>query len=410
MRRGSHLLVFAALHLTAPALAQRADLPPPEKVIEALDNHPTVMAAAARVEAARAGRDMLARGPHEVTVAGSYLRRSVDREGGFDEFDTTITRPFRLPGKAALDREAGALGIEVAQNRMEDVRHQTALVFSGLWYDWLTAGSLYRNDLDTVRWLEAELTSLHRRVALRDAAALDVDRAMAALAQAQTQAAASLSAREQARVTLIASFPEVPLPPEPPELASPELPPQGLEAMRDLVIERSHEIRAADREAQRLGIVSQRVRADKIADPSFGVRLFSERSGMERGAGIIASIPLGGGFRRATADQAAAEASAAQLDLANVLRSMTAVADADLSNARTRLQAWQSAQASVQSASDAVGRTERGYQLGQIDLADLLYTRRLATDARRSEIAARSEADRALLKLQIDSHSIWSTD
>jgi outer membrane protein TolC len=403
------VLALAMVLMLAPGTlhAQRADLPPVEKVNEALDNHPTVMAAAARVEAARARGDMLRRGTHEATIAGSYIRRSVDREGGYDEFDATLSRPFRLPGKAALDRESGALGVEVAENQMEDARHQAALVLTGLWHDWLTAGSHYRNDLDTVRSLEAALTALRRRVQLRDASALDLDQASAALAQAQAQAAASLSAREQARVILVATFPEIPLPPEPAELALPELPTQNLETMRALVIERSHEIRAADREAQRLAVVARRVRADRIADPSFGVRLFSERSGMERGAGVVASIPLGGGYRRAAADQASAEANAARLELANIQRSVSAIADADLSNARTRLEAWRSAQASAQSASAAAGRTERGYQLGQIDLVDLLYARRQANDARRSEIDARSEASRALLKLQIDSHSIW---
>jgi cobalt-zinc-cadmium efflux system outer membrane protein len=403
------VLALAMVLMLAPGTlhAQRADLPPVEKVNEALDNHPTVMAAAARVEAARARGDMLRRGTHEATIAGSYIRRSVDREGGYDEFDATLSRPFRLPGKAALDRESGALGVEVAENQMEDARHQAALVLSGLWHDWLTAGSHYRNDLDTVRSLEAALTALRRRVQLRDASALDLDQASAALAQAQAQAAASLSAREQARVILVATFPEIPLPPEPAELALPERPLQNLETMRALVVERSHEIRAADREAQRLAVVARRVRADRIADPSFGVRLFSERSGMERGAGVVASIPLGGGYRRAAADQASAEANAARLELANIQRSVAAIADADLSNARTRLEAWRSAQASAQSASDAAGRTERGYQLGQIDLVDLLYARRQANDARRSEIDARSEASRALLKLLIDSHSIW---
>ncbi len=406
------ILVLAMLSLLAPGMlhAQRADLPPVEKVNEALDNHPTVMAAAARVEVARARGDMLYKGTHEAVIAGSYIRRSVDREGGYDEFDATLSRPFRLPGKAALDRESGALGVKVAENQMEDARHQAALVLTGLWHDWLTAGSHYRNDLDTVRSLEAALTALRRRVQLRDASALDLDQASAALAQAQAQAAASLSAREQARVILVATFPEIPLPPEPAELALPELPPQKLETMRTLVIARSHEIRAADREAQRLAVVARRVRADRIADPSFGVRLFSERSGMERGAGVVASIPLGGGYRRAAASQASAEANAARLELANIQRSVAAIADADLSNARTRLEAWRSARASAQSASDAAGRTERGYQLGQIDLVDLLYARRQANDARQSEIDARSEASRALLKLQIDSHSIWVPD
>jgi outer membrane protein, heavy metal efflux system len=78
-----------------PALAQRADLPPAEKVNEVLDSHPSVAAALARVEAARARGDMLRKGPHEVTVSGSYIRRTVDREGGFDEFDTTALSACR---------------------------------------------------------------------------------------------------------------------------------------------------------------------------------------------------------------------------------------------------------------------------------------------------------------------------
>src|SRR3546814_14447527 len=76
----------------------------------------------------------------------------------------------------------------------------------------------------------------------------------------------------------------------------------------------------------------------------------------------------------------------------SVQRTVTAIADADLSNATLRLEAWKSADLSAQSAGDALARTERGYQLGQIDLADLLYARRQANEARRSELMARSEA------------------
>src|SRR3546814_10177872 len=90
--------------------------------------------------------------------------------------------------------------------------------------------------------------------------------------------------------------------------------------------------------------------------------------------------------------RASAEGNAAQLEHMSVQRTVTAIADADLSNATLRLEAWKSADLSAQSAGDALARTERGYQLGQIDLADLLYARRQANAARRSEIMARSEA------------------
>src|SRR3546814_16799280 len=91
------------------------------------------------------------------------------------------------------------MGIEVAENRMEDARHQAALLLSGYWNDWLVAGGLYRNDLVTVRWLEKELSALRRRVALSDAVALDVDQSTAELAQAQEQVENTLAAREQER-------------------------------------------------------------------------------------------------------------------------------------------------------------------------------------------------------------------
>ncbi|CAN5297926.1 hypothetical protein BH10PSE13_BH10PSE13_15460 [soil metagenome] len=400
------LAAFACL-APAPAFAQRADLPPEAQVIAILDGHPMVAAAQARVDAAKAQGDMLRRGLHEVTVTGSYIRRSVDREGGYDEFDTTIGRAFRLPGKAALDRKAGALGIEVAENRAEDARHQTALALSALWYDWLTAAALHRSDRETVAVLETSANAVRRRRQLRDAADLDIDQANTALAQARGQAAGSLANREQAQAMLAATFPDLPLPVEPPALGAPELPAVPLAAMRTLVIERSHEIRAADREALRLGFVSRRSRADRIADPTFGVRLFSERGGMERGAGLVMSMPLGGGYRRAAAGQASAEANAARFDLANVQRSVEAMADADLSNARTRMDVWHRMAEAASSAGAAAARTERGYHLGEIDLSDMLYARRQAHDAQRAEIEARGEAVRALTKLQIDSHSIW---
>lgn len=403
--------VIGLLTCMAPVTgwAQRIDLPPEDQIVAILDNHPTVEAATSRVDAAKAQNDMLRRGPHEVTISGSYLRRTVDREGAYDEFDTTIGRAFRLPGKANLDRKAGALGIEVAENRAEDVRHQAALIFSSLWYDWLTAAELYRNDVGTVQLLETAANAVGRRRVLRDAGDLDVDQARAALAQARAQSAVSLASREQARAILVATFPDLALPMEAPMLAAPELPAQPLERMRDLVIERSHEIRAADREAQRLGIVSQRVRADRIADPTLGVRLFSERGGMERGVGLVASLPLGGGYRRAAASQASAEASAARFDLANIQRAVEATANADISNARTRMDVWHDTLDAVTSSASAADRTARGQALGAIDLSDMLYAQKQAHDARRTEIEARGEAVRALMKLQIDSHSIWVT-
>jgi outer membrane protein TolC len=400
-------LTLGLLLAAGTARAEPA-LPPEPAVNAALDAFPGVEAARARITAAQAAGTMLRIGSHEVTLGGSFMSRDVRLERRYDEFDGTLTRAFRLPGKAALDRKAGDLGVDVAENRMEDSRHQAALVLAGLWFDWLEAGELNRTDLATTSLLAQSLRAVQRRAELRDASQLEVDQARAALDQARAQGAASAADMEQARITLAATFPDLPLPVEPPALGSPDLPPAGeLERLRDLVISRSHEIRASDKEAQRLATLAERARKDRIADPTLGLRAFSERSGMERGLGMTFSIPLGGGYRKAEADQAMAQASAGMLDLAVVRREVEATARADMANARNRVLAWQGLAAAAQSASAAAERTARGQELGAIDLADTLAARRLARDAERQEIAARSTAIRALVKLKIDSHVIW---
>ncbi|WP_294044054.1 TolC family protein, partial [Sphingomonas sp.] len=138
-----------------------------------------------------------------------------------------------------------------------------------------------------------------------------------------------------------------------------------------------------------------------------GVRAFSERGGMERGIGLVASMPLGGGYRRYLADEAAAQSSAAVSDLAAVRRAIEATAAADVALARTRTDGWRSLREAAARAQAVAERTRAGNRLGAIDLAELLYAERQANDARREEIRARVEALRAVLRLEIDSHVVW---
>lgn len=403
----SVLVLLAALLPLADETRAAPSLPSEAAVVAVLDNAPSVSAARARLAAAQAGATMLAKGAHEVTVMGSYVSRDVTNERRFDEFDATVTRAFRLPGKAALDRKAGKLGVEVAQNRMEDSRHQAALLLSRLWFDWLTAGELARCDDANAALLGQALHAVERRAQLRDAAQLDIDQARAALDQARALSAGSHAASDEARAMLAAIFPDLPLAPEPPPLGTPETPSQSLEELRGLVVVRSHEVGAADREAARLSTLAERARRDRTGDPSIGFRAFSERGGMERGGGIVLSVPLGGGYRRAMADQAAAEADAGLMDLAEARRAVEATADADLAAARNRTVAWQRLVDATRSAAAAADRMARGHALGALDLVDVLSARRMARDAERLEINARADAIRALLKLQIDSHTIW---
>ena len=404
--------VFAAAALlgtSAQTLAQPG-LPADPQVQLALDEHPMVLAARARVEVARADGRALRAGTQEFSLTTSVMQRSVDREGRFTEFDASISRPIRLPGKAALDRRAGEFGLIAAENRMEDAKHQAALLLAELWWDWLGATAEEAVDRQAVDNLARSLTSVKRRAELRDASPLEVDQAVAAFGSARLQAEQAAGRAALARARLTSQFPGLVLPQAAQELPLPELTPTDLPELRNLVIERSHEIGAARAEADRVQALADRARRDRFADPTIGVRAFSERDGMETGLGLIATIPLGGRHRSAIADRASSEAVAVAAEAAAVRFDVQEMADGDLVNASASWQAWQRSREGAKAQVDAVLKMRRGYDLGAIDLADLLLAERQTHDMFRAEILARTQALRAITRIMIDSHSIWIGD
>lgn len=403
---------FAALLLaTAPTLAL-ADpgLPDPAAVQAALDAHPSVVAAEARTNAARAEARALASGSHEYNLSTGYISRSVDREGQFDEFDAVLSRAIRLPGKARLDRQMGQHGVTAATNRAEDTRHQVALLLAQYWWDWLGASEEAKVDRQAVDNYAAMATAVRRRVALGDAAQLEADQAEAALASARLAAALSAGRADVARTRLSNAFPSLPLPDQAPVVPGPALPESGVSSFGPKIIERSHEIAAAVADADRAGARAERSRQDRLADPSVGFRVFSERGGLERGAGVILSMPLGGGHRRALADQAAAEASAARAEVVAATLAVQEMAAADMAEARYRFEAWSRAREGLTAQMAALSKLRRGQAAGEIDLTDVLYGERQVHDAFRAEASARTEVMRALTRLKIDSHEVWITE
>ncbi|MBD3730685.1 MAG: TolC family protein [Sphingomonadales bacterium] len=400
----------ALLVLSAPAFANEPGLPDEAAVAGALDDHPSVLAARARVDAAKAEARALGKGPHEFTVTGMAIQRSVDREGTFDEYDAQLMRGIRLPGKARLDREIGSYGVEAAENLAEDAKHQAALLLAGYWFDWLAAEAQARVDSAAVGNYERSVAATRRRMELRDAAQLEVDQAEAALGTARVLAEQSAGQAEVARARLQAHFPALALPAQAPELPAPVEDDAGLVALSEKISDNSHEIAAAQAEAQKRGAMAERARRDRTADPSVGVRLFSERSGAERGAGLVFTMPLGGGHRRALADQAGADASAAQADVQLARYNVREVASADLAEARYRIAAWKRARQALDAQVEALTKLRRGHQLGEIDLSDLLLGERMVHDAFRNEALARAEALRAVTRLRIDSHQLWLAD
>ena len=403
------LLALAPLCLGSAALADAA-LPDPVLVGEALDQHPLVIAARARVQSAEAEARALSTGPHETTLTAAAIRRTVDVEGRFQEYDVQLSRAVRLPGKAALDREIGRHGRDAAENRAEDARHQAALLLAEAWWDWLGAAAEARLDQVLVDNHQRLHTAVARREQLGDAARLEVDQAEAALATARVALEQSQGRARRARARLAAQFPALPLPAEAPEAEELVPPADGWERYRALIIANSHEIGSARADAARSSSQAERARRERLADPSFGLRVFSERDGMERGAGLVVTIPIGGGHRSALADRAAGEAAAAAADLRLAEANVAEVAATDLAEVEYRLAAWQRAREALRAQMATLTKLRRGHELGEVDLLDLLTAERTVGEAFRAEALGRIEAHRAATRIRIDSHELWLAD
>ncbi|HYN39834.1 MAG TPA: TolC family protein [Rhodospirillales bacterium] len=398
---------FALLLLAAAPVAAEPGLPPEAAVAEALDNHPSVLAARARTGAARAAARGLAVGPQEIVTQFTFHNRDVQNVGPLPEYALEVTRPIRLPGKGTLDRKAGDAGISAADNRADDARHQTALMLSRYWWAWTGAAAEARTLDEAAAILASAVTATERRLALRDASALERDQARAAEAAARAAALGALARARAARAALAANFPTLPLPEQAPPLPLPAIPAEGIARLATLVVERSHEIGAAAADAARADAMRSRAARDRIPDPTVGIRGFSEQGGNETGIGLVISMPLGGRARSAAADQAAAMAMSASAELAATRSAVDAVAAEDAALAAGYLTAWEQAEAAAEASAAAAARQRKGHALGGVDLADRLLAERLARDAALDEVKARAAAVEALTRLRIDSHTLW---
>lgn len=386
-------------------------LPPYSLISQALDNSPLLAEAHAVFAQAGASARILEIGEHETSVALGIDHRDVRADGRYLESNLELSRGFRLPGKAALDRAAGQAGVEAARDGVEDARHEASLHLAELWVASLAAREALTIAQEELAGLEREYAALERRVELADASLLDLDQARGATAQARARLSAQRRESATATAALTGAFPELASELEAADsLTSPIDPSAAWSDWEAAIITRNHELTMARWQMEERRLLTQRAHRDRIADPTAGVRVFSERGGEETGVGVFLSIPLGGGRRAAVADREVASLSAAQARYAMVYREVRSRARADVIQAEASLTTWREAEAARDAAAQAEARIVRAYRLGERDLSDMLLGRRQMHEAQRFELVARAEANAALLKLALDAHELWLRD
>lgn len=407
-------VLILCLWWPAVALAANAgdfpDLPATHKVAQALNAHPQVRAAAAGVRVGEANRERLAAGPHEFAVRLASQRRN-DRPADmrYREHEVGIERALRLPGKAAQDAALGEAGVEQAHSVLGDAMHETARLLLKSWFDWQRTAAIGREWQAQGELLRRQQEVVAKRVGAGDAAKLEAMLAGAQLAQAQAQLAQAMAQRDQAAAAFTRQFPGIPLPGD----VSPRLPepPAGdPESWRERILAHNHELAMAGN-ATRIGQLSlRRLDAERVPDPTLGLKLASDRGGQEHVIGLQLTIPLPGEGRSAAVRAGAAEADAAAAREAHVRAKVETEAQFTVSQAQTTYAQWQRLADVAARMEENMRLLEKAWRLGEGQFGELQTARRQAIEARLAATQAQLDANEARYRLMLDAHELWDLD
>lgn len=405
----NRLLLLCCLPFGALA-ADFPDLPPTPAVETALQAHPLVRAAQAGVAVGEARRDQIAAGPHEFNIRlESQRRRDLAADASYWEPALGIERALRLPGKAAKDRALGEATLDESRYAYGDALHEVARLLLKTWFDWQRESAAAREWRTQVELLSRQHQAATRRVETGDAARLEAMLSEAQLAQAQAQLAqaemrSGLAAEEHRR-----HFPSLPLPARMAE-AEPQPLPEPLQQWQDRIVEHSHELALARAASRRQLAAARQADADRLPDPTLGLRVARERDGQEHLLGVHLVLPLPGAGRSAAANAARAEGEVAAAREARVQAQVEGEARRALVQAEAAQAQRQRLLAVAARMEDNARLLEKAWRLGEGQLTDLLQARRQAIEARLAATQARLDAAEAYYRVLVDAHELWSLE
>ena len=401
------LLAAAGAAQAAPAL-NPPGLLPTEVARPLLEYDPGVAAARAGLEVALQDAGILERSPYEWNANAVGMKRNLSNGPQYKEWNVTVQKTFRLPGKAAADRNIGKATVEESEARYGEALHSAARELLGLWMDWLAAERGRALAQDNLRWARDSLAAVEKRVRAGDASNLELSLARAELADQQRLDSEARTQAEASWSQLAARFPGMPR--QAAALPEPQPLEQGAEFWRERILGEDHGLKVAQAQTRFTQAHAERAKAEKTPDPTLGVYNASETGGSERVIGLTVSMPIPGRIRSLRSERAyaAVEVSRQQEELAE--RQLEAQVASAVATARGSYDSLQIAKQGAAAMQDNARLMQRSYSLGEADLQSLLLARRQAFSAQTSALQAQLAALKAYYGLLTDSHLIWDLE
>lgn len=412
MRFLSKALAVSYLCLTASFSYAEADLPPHAQVDRALEEHILVLNAQAGMQIEQSEQRKRDTGEYEFTLHGATYRDRLQEsniENDYRDWEIAIERPLRLPNKVWIDSGIGAAALARGQHALGDARHEASRQLLRLWFAW------QREQAQLMQW-QAQLDILHqqaviteKRIKAGDAPRMELNQvnataAMSEVSMRQAKLRAALAADELKR-----QFPALPLP-ETPTLVEPQPITQSFSHWHDIMLDHNHEIGLAMAEADFQRGLAERASADRLPDPTLGLKYTSLLDRKQRVAGVYVSIPLGYSARSANADSAQAQARIAADQALALQRKVEGDIYLAYTHAVSSYEIWQQAATAASALRLNADLIARAYSLGESSLDATLISRRQALEATLAETLARLDANESRYRLLLDAHSLWTSD
>lgn len=397
--------------LSSPVIAAEQsypDLPPHAQVDEALDSHINVLTAATGIKIGQASQHKWHSGNYEFNLRAGTAQRKIATLGQtMDEWDVAIERPIRLPNKMLIDGDIGDETANRAEQALGDAHHETGRTLLHLWFNW------QREQAQATQWqrqvdiLTQQAASTEQRFKAGDAPKMEWNQARAAVSQATVALQQAKMRAQLAGAELARQFPAIVLPQQQ-TVTTPQAIEHDLAYWKHQIIDHNHEIELAQSEKHIQQMLAERSRADRIPDPTVGLRYANEMGGNEKITGVYLTIPLSFGLRGINAQQAEYQAEIADNREASIRRRLEGDVYATHAQAVSSYQAWQQAQEAADSLRKNAELVTRAYTLGESSLSDTLTARRLALESSLAENISRLDANEARYRLLLDSHQLWT--
>jgi len=414
---------FFALVLTTLSVSAQVtetiyqDLPPHEQIDAALDNHVSVLNAETGVKIEQVNQRKWESGNYEFNLRGGVARREltnpnapqIEDKQRLKEWDVALERPLRLINKVIIDYDLGEEVVNRASLALSDARHEAGRTLLHLWFNW------QREEIQVNQWqqqvenLSQQALTTEKRLKAGDAPRMELSQANAAVAQANVSLQQARMRAELAGNELKRQFPLIVLPLQL-EPSEPQPITEDYDHWKQIILNDNHELEMVHSERRIQQMLAKRSRADRMPDPTVGLRFSNEMGGNEKVAGVYVSVPISFGLRSANAENAEYQAQIAGDRENAVQRRLESDIYAAHTQALRSYEIWIQARDAAVSIRQNTNLVARAYSLGESSLSETLIARRLALEATLSENLLRLDSNEARYRLLLDAHQLWASD